>query len=152
MNKVMLVGRLTRDPETRYSQSAEPLAICRIGLAVNRRFKRDGEADADFINCVAFGKTGEFIQRYFVKGMGIGVTGRLQVRNWEDSQGQKRVTAEVIIEEAEFVERKSANSSYRDNQTFAPAPQQTPKVNTYNSSDDGFYQVEDSVDPDDLPF
>ncbi|MCC8013674.1 MAG: single-stranded DNA-binding protein [Eubacterium sp.] len=152
MNKVMLVGRLTRDPETRYSQSAEPLAICRIGLAVNRRFKRDGEADADFINCVAFGKTGEFIQRYFVKGMGIGISGRLQVRNWEDSQGQKRVTTEVIVEEAEFVERKSSNNSYRDNQTFAPAPQQAPKVNTYNSSDDGFYQVEDSVDPDDLPF
>ncbi len=149
MNKVLLVGRFVRDPETRYSQSAEPLAICRFSIAVNRRFKRDGEADADFINCVAFGKTGEFIQKYFVKGMQIGVSGRLQIRNWEDSQGQRRTSAEVIIEEAEFVERKSANPSYREN-SFAPAP--APKVNTYNNNDDGFYQVEDSVDPDDLPF
>lgn len=153
MNKVLLVGRFTRDPETRYSQSSEPLAICRFGLAVNRRFKREGESDADFINCVAFGKTGEFIQRYFVKGMGIGITGRLQIRNWEDSQGSKRTSCEVVVEEAEFVEKKASNNAYRDNSTFAPAPtQQAPKVNTYNSNDDGFYQVEDSVDPDDLPF
>ncbi|MCD8089783.1 MAG: single-stranded DNA-binding protein [Clostridiales bacterium] len=150
MNKILLVGRFTRDPETRYSQSAEPLAIARFSIAVNRRFKRDGEADADFINCVAFGKTGEFIQRYFVKGMSIGITGRLQVRNWEDSQGQRRTTTEVVVEEAEFVERKAANNSYRDNNTFAPAPQ--PKTNSYSGNDDGFYQVEDSVDPDDLPF
>lgn len=153
MNKVILIGRFTRDPETRYSQSAEPLAICRFSIAVNRRFKREGEPDADFINCVAFGKTGEFIQRYFVKGMGIGLSGRLQIRNWEDSQGTRRTSAEVIVDEAEFVEKKSANNSYRDT-PFAPAP--TPasaRTNTYNNNnDDGFYQVEDSVDPDDLPF
>lgn len=153
MNKVLLVGRFTRDPETRYSQAAEPLAIARFSLAVSRRFRRDGEPDADFINCVAFGKTGEFIQKYFVKGMSIGVSGRLQVRNWEDSQGQRRTSTEVIVEEAEFVERKSTNSSFRDNSGFAPAPSSSePKINTYNSNDDGFYQVEDSVDPDDLPF
>ncbi len=151
MNKILLVGRFTRDPETRYSQSAEPLAIARFSIAVNRRFRRDGEADADFINCVAFGKTGEFIQRYFVKGMSIGITGRLQIRNWEDSQGQRRTSAEVVVEEAEFVERKAANAGYRDNNAgFALAP--APKTNTYNGNDDGFYQVEDSVDPDDLPF
>ncbi len=153
MNKVLLVGRFTRDPETRYSQSAEPLAIARFSLAVNRRFRREGEPDADFINCVAFGKTGEFIQKYFVKGMSIGVSGRLQVRNWEDSQGQRRVSTDVIVEEAEFVERKAANSSYRENSGFAPAPTASePRANNYNNSDDGFYQVEDSVDPDDLPF
>ncbi len=156
MNKVLLIGRFTRDPETRYSQSAEPLAIARFSIAVNRRFKREGEQDADFINCVAFGKTGEFIQKYFVKGMQIGITGRLQIRNWEDSAGQRRTSAEVVVEEAEFVERKAANNSYRDNNTFAPAPtpaSQQPKVNTYNSNnDDEFYQVEDSVDPDELPF
>lgn len=154
MNKILLVGRFTRDPETRYSQSAEPFAIARFSIAVNRRFKRDGEAGADFINCVAFGKTGEFIQKYFVKGMQIGISGRLQIRNWEDSQGQRRTSAEVVVEEAEFVERKSANNSYRDNNTFAPTPQ--PRTNTYNNNnndtDAGFYQVEDSVDPDDLPF
>ncbi|MCD7904911.1 MAG: single-stranded DNA-binding protein [Clostridiales bacterium] len=155
MNKILLVGRFTRDPETRYSQSAEPLAITRFSIAVNRRFKRGGEADADFINCVAFGKSGEFIQRYFVKGMQIGISGRLQIRNWEDSQGQRKTTAEVIVEESEFVEKKSANNSYRENNSFAPAPQ--PRSNTYNNNsnsggDDGFYQVEDSVDPDDLPF
>ena len=98
MNKVLLVGRFVRDPETRYSQSAEPLAICRFSIAVNRRYKREGEADADFINCVAFGKTGEFIQKYFVKGMQIGISGRLQIRNWEDSQGQRRTSAEVVTE------------------------------------------------------
>lgn len=118
MNKVILMGRLTREPEVRYSNGAEPLAVARYTLAVNRRFKRKdepgctakkdagGEADfakqsaerADFIPCVAFGKSGEFAEKYFKKGQMVSVTGRLQVRSW-DKDGEKRWTTEVVIEE-----------------------------------------------------
>ena len=104
----IISGRLTRDPEIRYSQSAEPIAVTRIGVAVNRRFKRDGEPDADFINCVSFGKTAEFISKYFTKGMMIGIVGTLRTNSWTDNNGQKRTSVEVQIEEAEFLESKSA--------------------------------------------
>ncbi len=158
MNKVILMGRLTADPEVRYSQSAEPLAIVRFSIAVNKRFKREGEPDADFINCVAFGKTGEFTSKYFKKGMMISVVGRLQVRNWEDNNGQKRVSTEVVIEEQYFAESKAAFESRRASQS-AP-PQSAPSVpiespqppSSPTSQPDGFYNVEDSVDDDDLPF
>lgn len=108
MNKVILMGRLTADPEVRYSQSAEPLAVTRFSIAVDRRFKRDGEPTADFVNCVSFGKTGEFTGKYFKKGMMISVVGRLQVRNWEDNNGQKRVSTDVVVEEQYFAESKAA--------------------------------------------
>lgn len=106
MNKVILMGRLTRDPEVRYSQSIEPVAVVRYSLAVNRRFKRQGEADADFINCVAFGKNGEFAEKYFKKGQMVGVVGRLSVNNWEDKTGAKRTTTEVVVEEQHFAESR----------------------------------------------
>ena len=99
MNKVILMGRLTREPEVRYSNGAEPLAVARYTLAVNRRFKRKDEPEADFIPCVAFGKSGEFAEKYFRKGQLVAVTGRLQVRSWEDNEGKKRWTTEVIVEE-----------------------------------------------------
>ena len=108
MNKVILMGRLTRDPEVRYSQGAEPLAIARYSLAVNKRFKRQGEPDADFIPCVAFGKQGEFAEKYFRKGQMVSVVGRLQVRNWDDNEGRKRTTTEVVVEEHYFAESKKA--------------------------------------------
>lgn len=98
MNKVILMGRLTREPEVRYSNGAEPLAVARYTLAVNRRFKRKDEPEADFIPCVAFGKSGEFAEKYFRKGQLVAVTGRLQVRSW-DKDGEKRWTTEVVIEE-----------------------------------------------------
>ncbi len=107
MNKVMLVGRLVRDPETRYTQGKESMAVCRFTLAANRKYAREGEAQADFINIVAFGKTAEFISKYFVKGMAIGLSGRIQTRSYEDNGGQKRTAFEVICEECEFVERKA---------------------------------------------
>ena len=88
MNKVILMGRLVRDPEVRYSQGAEPLAVARYTLAVNRRFKRQGEQDADFIGCVAFGKAGEFAEKYFKKGQMVSIIGRLQVRSWDDNEGK----------------------------------------------------------------
>ena len=89
MNKVILMGRLTRDPEVRYTQSDKPLAIARYTLAVNKAYKKEGEPDADFIPCVAYGKNGEFAEKYLNKGQRIAVVGRLQVRMWEDDKGDK---------------------------------------------------------------
>ena len=109
MNKVILMGRLTKDPEVRYSQGAEPVAVARFTLAVNKRFKKQGEADADFVSCVAFGRQGEFTEKYFGKGQLVSVVGRLQVRNWEDNEGKKRTTTEVVVEEQYFAESKKDN-------------------------------------------
>ena len=107
MNKVILMGRLTRDPEVRYSQGATPVAVARYTLAVNRRFRREGEPEADFINCVAFGKGGEFVERFFKKGQMVSVVGRLQVRSWDDKDGTKHWSTEVITEEHYFAESKN---------------------------------------------
>lgn len=137
MNKVLLMGRLTKEPEVRYSKGPEPLAVAKYTLAVNRRFKHQGEPEADFINCVAFGKLGEFAERYFTKGQMISITGRLQVRSWEDKNRQKHWTTEVIVEEQYFAESK------KDNTEKIPAGQ--PDV-------DGFYPIDESIEDDDLPF
>jgi len=102
------MGRLTRDPEVRYSQSDTPIAIAKYALAVNRKFRREGEPEADFINCVALGKQGEFAEKYLKKGMLVCVVGRLQIRSYEDQYGQKRWITEVIIEEQNFAESKSS--------------------------------------------
>ena len=107
MNKVILMGRLARDPEVRYSQGATPVAVARYTLAVSRRFKREGEPDTDFINCVAFGKSGEFVERFFRKGQMVSVVGRLQVRSWDDKDGTKHWSTEVITEEHYFAESKN---------------------------------------------
>ena len=98
MNKVILMGRLTNDPELRYSQSAEPMAIVRYGLAVNRRFKRQNEPDADFINCVVFGTAAEFASKYFKKGLMISVVGHLRINKWKDKFEQNRNDIEVVID------------------------------------------------------
>ena len=106
MNKVILMGRLTRDPEVRYTQTNNTL-VASFSLAVNRRFARPGEErQADFINVVAWSKLGEFCSKYFKKGQQVGVIGRLQVRNWEDEQGQKHYVTEVVAEEAYFADSK----------------------------------------------
>ena len=104
MNKVILMGRLTRDPEVRYSQGENSLAIARYTLAVDRRFKRQGEQDADFIPCVAFGKSAEFAEKYLRQGIKIAVTGRIQTGSYTNREGQKVYTTEVIVEESEFAE------------------------------------------------
>lgn len=135
MNKVILIGRLTRDPDVRYSQSAEPMAIARYTLAVNRKFKRDGEPDADFINVVAFGKNGEFAEKYFRKGQQVAVVGHLQTGSYE-KDGIRRYTTDVIVEEQHFAESKSNN-----NQT-----QQQAGVGEFVDVDDDF------DDSDDCPF
>lgn len=141
MNKVILLGRLTRDPEVRYTQSDKPMAIARYSLAVSKRFKRDGEPDADFIPCVAMGKNGEFAEKYLKKGMQISVVGRLQVRNWEDKDHNKRITTEVVVEEQYFAESK------KDSGAAAPSNNKT------NQGDaDGFYPIDEDIEDDDLPF
>jgi len=106
MNKVILMGRLTRDPEVRYTQTNNTL-VCNYSLAVNRRFARQGEErQADFFNIVAWGKTGEFCSKYFKKGQQVGVVGRLQTRNWDDENGQKHYATEVVAEDVYFADSR----------------------------------------------
>lgn len=130
MNKTILMGRLTRDPETKYTQTSNT-QVTSFTLAVNRRFVKQGEErQADFINIVAWSKTAEFVSKYFKKGQQVGVIGRLQVRNWEDEQGQKHYVTEVIAEEVYFADTKKEES------TSAPTEE-----NQFEITDD-----------DDLPF
>ena len=151
MNKVILMGRLTRDPEVRYSQGAEPLAIARYSLAVNKRFKRQGEPDADFIPCVAFGKQGEFAEKYFRQGLKIAVTGRIQTGSYTNREGQKVYTTEVVVEDQEFAESKASSDSYAASHPrteAAPAPSMpSPSA----ASADGFMNIPDGID-EELPF
>lgn len=111
MNSFCGVGRLTRDPEVRYTQGTQPTAIARFSIAINRRFKRDGEPEADFLNCVAFGKTAEIIEKYFSKGMAIGVTGRIQTGSYTNKDGVKVYTTDIYCETVEFVEKKGDNQN-----------------------------------------
>ena len=152
MNKVILMGRLTRDPEIRYSQSANPIAVARYGLAVRRQFKREGEPDVDFINIVAFGKAGEFAEKFFQKGQMVSVVGRLQLGTWEDKEGVKRTNIDVIAEEQHFAESKSSFEGSRNNDSFdRPAPQSNPGAPS--GSADGFMPIDERLtDEEDLPF
>lgn len=113
MNKVILMGRLTKDPDVRYTQSDQPLCIARYTLAVDRPFKKEGEPTADFINCVVFGKSAEFSEKYFVKGMRVTVSGRIQTGSYE-RDGQKVYTTEVVVEEQEFAESKKQTADTTD--------------------------------------
>ncbi len=151
MNKVILMGRLTRDPEVRYAQGNDPLAVARYTLAVNRRFKRAGEQDADFINCVAFGKSGEFAEKYFKKGQMVAVVGRLQVRSWDDNEGKKHWSTDVVVEEQHFAESKASFENNRGNNDFAPSAP-APAPTQPSGSADGFYPIDESIEDDDLPF
>ena len=120
MNSINVLGRLTRDVEVRYSQSANPVAIANFGLAVNRRFKKQGEQDADFINCTAFGKTAELIQQYVAKGEQLGITGRLAIDQYE-KDGEKRTSTKVVVEAISFVSApKQSGSSNQEQQGFVP--------------------------------
>lgn len=130
MNKVILLGRLTRDPEVRYSQGSEPLAIARFTLAVDRRGRKtqgNDEQTADFVSCVGFGKTGEFVEKYYRQGIKIAVVGRIQTGSYTNKDGNKVYTTEVVVEETEFVESKNAgsngNSNAQSNSVPAPVPE-----------------------------
>ena len=117
MNKVVLMGRLTRDPEVRYTTNNNTL-VCTFSLAVNRRFKQEGQPDADFINIVAWSKTGEFCSKYFKKGQQVGIIGRIQTRTWDDDQGQKHYVTEVVAEEAYFADSKRDGDTSNFENTF----------------------------------
>ena len=143
MNKVILMGRLTRDPEVRYSQGDTAMAIARYSIAVDRRGGRnnaDGQT-ADFINCVAFGKAGEFAEKYLRKGTKIAVTGRIQTGNYTNKEGVKVYTTDVVVEEQEFAESKGAGQDGGLNQNFS-----SPM-----SAGDGFMNIPDGID-EELPF
>lgn len=157
MNKVILMGRLTREPEVRYSDGAEPLAVARYTLAVNRRFKKD---EADFVPCVAFGKAGEFAEKYFKKGQLVSIIGRLQVRSW-DKDGERRWSTDVIVEEQYFAEgkhdsEKNGGSKPAPEQNRPAAAQSKPAAQTGKqmglAEQEGFYPIDESVEDDDLPF
>lgn len=145
MNKVILMGRLTRDPEVRYSQSDPSTAVARYTLAVDRRFKRqEGEGQtADFIGCVAFGKAAEFAEKYLRQGTKIAVTGRIQTGSYTNRDGQKVYTTDVVIEEQEFAESKSSNDQHSGQVTYQTQTQQT--------GSDRFMPMPDDLD-EDLPF
>lgn len=152
MNKVILMGRLTRDPEVRYSQGENSLAIARYTLAVDRRFNRrdggDNQQSADFIPCVAFGRSGEFAEKYFRKGLKIVVTGRIQTGSYTNQEGQKVYTTEVVVEDQEFAESKAASDSYSpQGGGFAPMDRPAPSA----AVGDGFMNIPDGID-EELPF
>ena len=146
MNKVILMGRLTRDPDVRYSQGENTSAFARYTLAVDRRFRRDGEATADFIGCVAFGRQAEFAEKYLRKGTKIALTGRIQTGSYTNKDGNKVYTTEVVVEEQEFAESKNAsgNNGGGYQQEDRPAPG--------NASADGFMDIPTGLTGNDLPF
>lgn len=146
MNKVILMGRLTRDPEMKYSQGANQTAIARYTLAVDRRFKRQNDDQtADFIPCVVFGKGAEFAENYLHQGIKIVVTGRIQTGSYTNKEGQRVYTTDVIVEEQEFAESKNASSGGGFNQAAPSRPEPTA------AAGDGFMNIPDSID-EDLPF
>lgn len=150
MNKAILMGRLTRDPDIRYSQSNPEMAIGRYTLAVDRRIRKDDEqVNADFISCIAFGKAAEFAQKYLHKGTKVVVCGRIQTGSYENSEGQRVYTTDVVIEEQDFAESKNAGSG---NRTAADeAALQAAGINFPVIDEEGFMNVPDGID-EELPF
>lgn len=144
MNKVILMGRLTKDPDVRYTQGEKSTCIARYTLAIDRRIKTDGEQTADFINCVAFGKSAEFAEKYLKKGTKIAVTGRIQTGSYTNNDGQKIYTTDVVVEESEFAESKSASGTSSDTPTASSKPQSVP-------DDMGFMNIPEGIN-EDLPF
>ena len=158
MNKVILMGRLTRDPDVRYSQGANQTAVARYSIAVDGRFRREGDPEADFINCVAFGRQAEFAERFLRKGIKIVLDGRIQTGSYTNREGVKVYTTDVIVEDQEFAESRNASSqsgsgsgsgfagSFRESESQAPSPAPLPDAG------DGFMNIPDGVDDEGLPF
>lgn len=144
MNKWTGIGRLTRDPEVRYTQGSNPMAIARYTLAVDRRIKKENKQSADFIPCIAFGKSAEFVEKYLKNGTKMAVVGRIQTGSYTNQNGQKVYTTEVIVEEQEFAESKNASSGVQNQ-----APQQSQKAEAEGL--DGFMDIPDSLE-EELPF
>lgn len=137
MNKIMLIGRLTRDVEMHYSSNSNNTAVARYTLAVNRQYKREGEQEADFLRCIAFGKTAELAEQYLIKGMRVAIKGRIQTGSYTNREGQKVYTTDIVVDRQEFLEKRTDNS---------PAAPDTP----YND-DNKFMDIPDDID-EDLPF
>ena len=181
MNIVVLMGRLTRDPEVRYSTGENPLAIARYTLAVDRRFRREGEQTADFISCVAFGRSAEFAQKYFHQGVRITVSGRIQTGSYTNKDGNKVYTTEVVVDNQEFAESRAASEASRQAYTqsagasygggyqntqapresapaprpaenaYAPAPSAPVEVQRPQAPESDFMTLPEGID-EDLPF
>lgn len=154
MNKVILMGRLTRDPEIRYTQGENQMAIARYTLAVDRRFNRgNDENTADFISCVAFGKSGEFAEKYLRKGIKIAVTGRIQTGSYTNKDGVKVYTTEVVVEDQEFAESKNNNSEggYGNNSYEGGFGGGNSQPAAPMAAGDGFMNIPDGID-EELPF
>jgi len=147
MNKVVLVGRLVRDPEVRYSQGDNGTAVARYTIAVDRRFKRDGEPTADFIPCTVFGKSGEFAEKYFRQGMRIAISGRIQTGSYTNREGVKVYTTDVIVDEQEFAQNRDENAG---SASFGQTQYSTPNKPSLDAGD-GFMNIPDGID-EELPF
>ena len=147
MNKVILMGRLTRDPEVRYSQGENATAVARYSLAVYRRFRREGEPTADFINCVAFGRAAEFAERYLRQGTKIAITGRIQTGSYTNRDGVKVYTTDIVVEEQEFAESKAAGGASTPSNNYQASPAPSPSADI----GDGFMNIPDGID-EELPF
>lgn len=153
MNRVILMGRLTRDPEVRYSQGERSMAIARYTLAVDRRGRRSqdgGEQTADFINIVAFDRAGEFVEKYFRQGMRVLVSGRIQTGSYTNKDGQKVYTTDVIVDDQEFADSKGAGGN--NDVSYGSGYQQTSRPAPASAIGDGFMNIPDGVEDDGLPF
>ena len=142
MNKVTLIERLTRDPETRYSAGENATAVSKYTLAVDRKYKRDKEPTADFINCIAFGRNGEFTDKYFRQGMKVAIYGRIQTGSYTNKDGNKVYTTDIVVEEQEFCECKSKQNQSQEEQKPPFRP----------DGDDGFMNIPNNISDDELPF
>lgn len=143
MNKVILIGRLTREPDIRFTNGAEPMTIARYTLAVDRRIRKEGEVSADFISCIAFGKNAEFAEKYLSKGVKIAIEGKIQTGSYVKQDGTRVFTTDVVIESQEFCESKGA-AGQQENNAGRTAPS--------TDSGDEFMQIPDGVEDDGLPF
>ena len=155
MNKVILMGRLTRDPDVRYSAGDSGTTVARYTLAVDRRFRRDGDQTADFISCVTFGRSAEFAEKYLHQGTRVVVTGRIQTGSYTGRDGNKVYTTDVVVEDQEFAESKAAGESARASyaerpRESAPAREAAPAAQDQTSAD-GFMNIPDGID-EELPF
>lgn len=146
MNRAIIIGRLTRDPEIRYSQGQNSQCVARFSVAVDRKFKKEGEPEADFFNCTSFGKQAEFVEKYLKKGTKVVVTGRMQNDNYTTKDGQKVYSVKIMVEELEFAESKGGSSrEERDRAALEAAGY------TESGSGDGFMNIPDGID-EELPF
>lgn len=164
MNKVILMGRLTRNPDVRYGTGEGAMAVARYTLAVDRRFRRDGGQDADFIGCVAFGRQAEFAEKYLKQGTKIAITGRIQTGSYTNRDGVKVYTTDVVVEDQEFAESKASAANYngggfapQDNFQSAPAPMSAPQAparpnpGSAAGAEEGFMAIPEGIE-EELPF